>query len=117
MLLETRAVRAKNNVPQTSASGASSKSELPYEVYQVLDVVVDGVIEPSTLQTIKLPLDLTPREGVIISGRAPFWVYAALTNKLNPYLWIATYDPRIGAVVVASHSKDIKVGQVIDIVL
>jgi CRISPR-associated protein Csx3 len=101
MLLETRAVRGKNNT----------------EVYQVLDVVVDGVIEPSTLQTIKLPLDLTPREGVIINGRAPVWLYAALTHKLNPYLWIATYDPRIGAVVVASHSKDVKVGQVIDLLI
>jgi CRISPR-associated protein Csx3 len=100
MLLETRAVRDKNN-----------------EVHQVLEVVVEGVLEPSVLQTIKLPLDLTPREGVIINGRAPLWVYAALTHKLNPYLWIATYDPRIGAVVVASHSKEMNVGQVIDIVL
>lgn len=51
--------------------------------------------------------------GVIIDGRGPVWGYAMIIHKAHPTKWIATRDPRIGAIVVASHDEAIKVGQVI----
>jgi len=51
--------------------------------------------------------------GVIIDGRGPIWGFGMIIHAAHPTRWIATRDPRIGAVVVASHVEGIKVGQII----
>jgi CRISPR-associated protein Csx3 len=53
---------------------------------------------------------------VIVEGHSPIWRYGFAFHKLHgsPAAAIAVYDPRIGAVVVASHSPLYKTGQVID---
>jgi CRISPR-associated protein Csx3 len=45
--------------------------------------------------------------------------YAAALHLLHgsPAAAIAFYDPRLGAVVVATHSKEWQVGQVVDVTL
>lgn len=53
-------------------------------------------------------------KGVIISGRGPIWLYGYLIHYYHPAKWVATHDPRLkGAVVVQSHTKDVKVGDLI----
>lgn len=73
-------------------------------------------IEPSLLKQIKPP-KINLRKGLIISGRGPIWLYAFLVHHYHPTPFIAIYDPRLGAVVIQSHSTKIKVGDVIDISL
>ena len=56
---------------------------------------------------------------VIVEGRAPIWRYGMALHALHgsPAAAIAFYDPRLGAVVVASHSPQWTVGQVVDVTL
>jgi len=81
------------------------------------DVGVDAPILPSEPLP---PLPDIPRGAlVVVSGRAPIWRYGLAFHKLHgsQAAAIATYDPRLGAVVVASHSPQYQEGQVLDIFL
>jgi len=77
-----------------------------------------GVIDPSELEeaVAKAP-PLPGNKGVVISGRGPIWLFAALCHKYHPSQWVATYDPRLGAVVVETHTKKRRVGEVISTTL
>lgn len=66
------------------------------------------------------PLPEIPRGSlVIVEGRAPIWRYGMALHLLHgsPAAAIAFYDPKVGAVVVASHSLSFTVGQVIDVTI
>lgn len=75
--------------------------------YQLLNFQLpgSGIVEPEILKEIKLPASIDFKKGVIISGKGPIWLYAHLVHLLHISAWVAVYDPRIGAVVVQSHSK------------
>jgi len=48
--------------------------------------------------------DIPPGDGVVISGRGPVWLYAALVHHFHPAAWVATFDPRLaGGVVTQRH--------------
>ncbi|MBZ5495744.1 MAG: CRISPR-associated protein Csx3 [Acidobacteriia bacterium] len=53
---------------------------------------------------------------VVIEGRAPIWRYGMALHRLHgsPAAAVAVYDPRLGAVVVASHDPEYREGQVVD---
>lgn len=64
------------------------------------------------------PLPEIPRGAVVVvEGRAPIWRYAMALHALHgsAAAAVCTYDPRLGAVVVASHVKDLSEGQVLDL--
>ncbi len=73
--------------------------------YQLLDfkILGDGLINPSDLNNIMLPQDLISNKGVVVSGKAPIWLYAYIIHELHSFAWIATFDPRLGAIVVQNH--------------
>lgn len=54
---------------------------------------------------------------VVIEGRAPIWRYGMALHRLHgsPAGAIAFFDPRLGAVVVASHRPEYRLGDVIDV--
>jgi CRISPR-associated protein Csx3 len=54
---------------------------------------------------------------VVIEGRAPIWRYGMAFHKLHGSAAgaIAVFDPRLGAVVVASHRPEFREGQVLDV--
>ncbi|MDR0610175.1 MAG: CRISPR-associated protein Csx3 [Planctomycetaceae bacterium] len=56
---------------------------------------------------------------VIIEGRAPIWRYGMAQHLLHgsSASAIAVYDPRLGAVIVSSHSPNYQEGDVLDISL
>ncbi len=86
--------------------------------YQVLTIELtshDRLIEPQDLTNLELPEGIDTTGGVVISGRALTWLYAYLTHELHPTAWVACYDPRLGAVVVATHSRLVRIGQVITV--
>lgn len=66
------------------------------------------------------PLPEIPRGSlVIVEGRAPIWRYGIALHLLHgsPAAAVAFYDPKLGAVVVASHSREWMVGQVVDVTI
>jgi len=66
------------------------------------------------------PLPEIPRGSlVIVEGRAPIWRYGMALHLLHgsPAAAIAFYDPKLGAVVVATHSQRWSVGDIIDITI
>jgi CRISPR-associated protein Csx3 len=85
--------------------------------YQVLTIDLtspDRLIEPHDLVNLTLPAGIDTTGGVVINGRAPIWLYAHLVHELHPTAWVACYDPRLGGgVVVATHSRQTTVGQVV----
>ncbi|MBW4458644.1 MAG: CRISPR-associated protein Csx3 [Nodosilinea sp. WJT8-NPBG4] len=94
-------------------------SSPPTEVlrYQVLSIELassDRLIEPQDLATLTLPPGIDTTGGVVITGRAPIWLYAHLVHELHPTAWVACYDPRLGGgVVVSTHSRQAHIGQVV----
>lgn len=78
--------------------------------------VEGGVITPEQFQEFLegLPALVLPGDkGVVISGRGPVWVFVALAEKFHPCKWVASLDPRIGAVVCGCHSPERRIGEVI----
>ncbi|MEC4892534.1 MAG: CRISPR-associated ring nuclease Crn3/Csx3 [Oscillatoria sp. PMC 1051.18] len=88
---------------------------LSYQVLTIELTAPDRIIDPEDINNLELPTNINFRGGIVISGRAPIWLYSYLTHECHPTSWIACYDPRLGAVVTATHSRDLKVGQVIPI--
>lgn len=83
--------------------------------YQILDVRLtdNGIVEPSNINELKLPDNIDTRKGVIINGKAPVWLYAYLIHECHFFAWVATFDPRIGGIVVQSHNNVKKIAEVI----
>ena len=76
-----------------------------------------GVDSPITPEAPLPPLPVIPRgDLVVVEGRAPIWRYALALHRLHgsPAGAVAVYDPRLGAVVVASHSPTWYERQVVD---
>jgi CRISPR-associated protein Csx3 len=68
-------------------------------------------VDPSKLEK------LTWAKGVVIEGRGPVWLYAYLVHECHPAKWVGTYDPRLGVVVVETHSPEVSVGQMIELAI
>ena len=86
--------------------------------YQVLTIKLDRpdrLITPADLSHVELPAGIDSTGGIVILGRAPIWLYSYLIHELHPTAWIACYDPRLGAVVVATHCRQVRIGEVIPI--
>ena len=71
-------------------------------------------VTPDILEKLNPP-KVNSAKGVILSGRGPIWLYCYLVHHYHPTRFIATYDPRIGAVVVESHTQDHKIGEIIKV--
>jgi len=82
--------------------------------FQVIEIQLDGLASPGDLAQLRLPAGINPRQGVVLTGRAPIWLYGWLVHECHFTRWVACYDPRLGAVVVSSHSPEVQVGQVIN---
>jgi len=109
-------------LPSTNAPIRLSLSErrwlqgLGYQVLTIDLVNPDRIIQPQDLSSLQLPPGLDATGGVVISGRAPIWLYGFLVHELHPTAWVACYDPRLsGAVVVATHSHQTHIGTVLAI--
>jgi CRISPR-associated protein Csx3 len=83
----------------------------------LLEFNIDGgVCEPSDLASLNPP-EVPGTGGVVISGRGPVWLYAALAHHYHVTAWVGTFDPRLGGAVVTSrHSPSAPaVGTVVEI--
>lgn len=78
------------------------------------EIGVEGPITPSEPLP---PLPEIPKGAlIVVSGRAPIWRYAMAFHALHgsPAGAIAVFDPRLGAVVTATHVKQYRTGQVVE---
>ena len=85
---------------------------IPFVFYSI------GVDSPITPNEPLPPLPDIPRGIlVVVEGRAPIWRYGMALHLLHgsPAGAVAFYDPRLGAVVVATHSTLWSVGETIDV--
>ena len=83
----------------------------------IYSIAVSSPITPSEPLP---PLPAIPRGSlVIVEGRAPAWRYGMALHLLHasPAAAIAFYDPRLGAVVVATHSREWQLSPVVDVTL
>jgi CRISPR-associated protein Csx3 len=88
--------------------------------YQRIDITLttpDRTITPADLRHIRIPATIDPTAGVILSGRAPIWLYSYLVHELHAVAWLGCFDPRLGAIIVASHQPGVEVGQTLPITL
>ncbi|MCS6805505.1 MAG: CRISPR-associated ring nuclease Crn3/Csx3 [Acidobacteriota bacterium] len=77
------------------------------EDFQILDIFMEaGRIRPDVIRSLSLPSNIDPAKGVVISGRAPIWLYARLVHLCLNAPWVATYDPKAGAIIVVRRSVD-----------
>lgn len=83
---------------------------------QVIEIELlrpDRLMFPQDLEHLHVPTQLDPRQGVILTGRAPIWLYGWLVHACHHTRWVACYDPRLGAVVVSTHHPEVHLGQVL----
>ncbi|MDP3740801.1 MAG: CRISPR-associated ring nuclease Crn3/Csx3 [bacterium] len=74
-----------------------------------------GVTSPAEFAeaTAEVASQLPGDKPVLVNGRGPVWGYGMLLHAAHPTPACATYDPRLGYVVVATHNEQHVVGQVI----
>lgn len=96
-------------------------SGLPYQHLHIHLTAADGLIEPEDLRGLAVPEGMVWSQGVVIEGKAPIWLYSYLVHECHAAAWVACYDPRLGdggaAVVVATHTRQMKVGEVLPLTL
>lgn len=110
---------------ELSAIAHKTVEDIPYQHLHIRITAANGIIAPSDLKEIVLPPDIIWSQGVVIEGKAPTWLYAYLVHACHIAAWVATFDPRLGqdaihsggGVVVATHSQQVQVGQVLPITL
>lgn len=88
----------------------------------LVEVKIPDVISPADITSIiekvlkAVPIEKYGDHVIVISGRMPVWLYSALTHAFHPTAGVATYDPRLqGGVVVMTHTKGVRVGDVISV--
>lgn len=100
-----------------------TQSGLGYQHLHIQIDTPDGLIAPGDLKTLSLPEGMVWSQGVVIEGKAPIWLYAYLVHECHPAAWVACFDPRLGeptpesggAVVVAIHSREVALGEVLKV--
>ena len=81
----------------------------------VVHFELENPIKPEELKNLKVP-SVNPRKGVVLSGRGPIWLHCFLAHRYHHTPFVVIYDPRLGAVVVQSHT-DLKEGDVLDLIV
>ncbi|MGK7926271.1 MAG: CRISPR-associated ring nuclease Crn3/Csx3 [Spirulina sp.] len=77
----------------------------------------NGIIKPEDLKGLKLPKAIDYSQGIVLEGKGPIWLYGYLVHECHPAAWTGCYDPRLGAVVIATHAPDIQVSQIFKVTL
>lgn len=105
--------RLKNGIRFT-LSNHQNLQGLKYQLLSIELTRQDRIIYPEELADLELPAGIDTTGGIVISGRAPIWLHDYLVHELHPTAWIGSYEPRLhSAIVVATHTRLAKIGQVI----
>lgn len=105
----SRYIRGKKMEPIIKIEENKYRIEIDFEI-------PGGVCTPQEFARAvkRIEKSLPGEKAILIKGRGPIWGYGMLVHAAHPTPAVATYDPRLrGHVVVATHSKNFKVGEVI----
>ena len=58
--------------------------------------------------------DLVGALPILINGRGPVWGYGMIFHAAHPSPAIATYDPRLGYVIVQTHDERFQIGKTLE---
>lgn len=74
-----------------------------------------GVTSPTEFAeaTSEVAASIPGDKPVLVNGRGPVWGYGMLLHAAHPTPAVATFDPRLGYVVVATHDPRWAVGDII----
>jgi CRISPR-associated protein Csx3 len=86
-------------------------SGLSYQHLRIQILTENGVVTPTDLKGLKLPSGIDYSQGIVLEGKAPIWLYGYLVHECHPAAWVGCYDPRLGAVVVATHTHEVAISQ------
>ncbi|MGI0494453.1 CRISPR-associated ring nuclease Crn3/Csx3 [Alkalinema pantanalense CENA528] len=84
--------------------------------YRIVKFEIPGsVTTPDEFATAvaEIQSQLSGAFAVLINGRGPVWGYGMIYHAAHPSLAIATYDPRLGYVVIETHHDRFTVGQIL----
>ena len=104
------------------------KSEVELQVIQLkgrsqsYQALAINLLKPQSLISVEemwrleLPSELDGERGLILSGRAPTWLYGYLVGQFGQLPWVACYDIRTkAAVVVSSNVPQVEPGDILAI--
>ena len=74
-----------------------------------------GITTPTEFATAVAEIQIAGTLPVLLNGRGPVWGYGMLLHSAHPTPAVATFDPRIGYVVVQSHDARFAVGQILSL--
>jgi CRISPR-associated protein Csx3 len=94
-----------------------TREGLAYQHLRLAILHETGIVEPQDLCELSLPEEIQWDQGVVIEGKGPIWLYGYLVHLCHTAAWVGCFDPRLGAIVVATHVRRVQVGQVLPIVL
>jgi len=61
----------------------------------------------------ELPVPTVPIDrGVVLDGKLPNWLVAALVRSYRAAAWVAIYQPQLGDIVIGSHVPGVQVGEI-----
>ncbi|HEY9598457.1 MAG TPA: CRISPR-associated ring nuclease Crn3/Csx3 [Cyanophyceae cyanobacterium] len=91
--------------------------------FTLIEIILPNEIcEPSDLKELELPDGLDTTKGLVLSGRAPIWLFGYLIHQAHVFKWVGTFDPRLevdgvkgAAVVVESHGGDWRAGDIVPV--
>jgi len=104
-------------IPYRAGGKGAEKGEKMEKKIKIVfwNIGVEGPITPAA----PLPeLPEIPRGAVlVVGGRAPIWRYGMAFHAVHgsPAATVAVFDPRLGAVVVASHDPEYREGEVLNV--
>ena len=101
------------NAVQLEVISHQTQEGVPYQHLHFQIMADDGIIAPADIKGMKLPGGIQFNQGIVIEGKGPIWLYGYLVHECHPAAWVGCYDPRLGAVVVATHTHDVSVGKVL----
>ncbi|MFW6457303.1 MAG: CRISPR-associated protein Csx3 [Planctomycetota bacterium] len=87
-----------------------------YQFLRVCEGVPRSRHAPGDLVDLELLRNVDPEVGVVVSGRAPTWMYAHLFNRLACTPWTGSFDPgEAAAIIVRSRTALMEVGERIEV--
>ncbi len=86
----------------------TSDRDLVHFSFSITDAYLD-YDDPDPLLIPRPPTD----SGLILSGKLPNWLYAALARHYRHVPWLAVYQPEVGAVVIRSQHPTHPIGRVL----
>jgi CRISPR-associated protein Csx3 len=98
---------------ELTVSTPETSSDIAFQYLHINITTANEIITPQDLVNTHLPKNIDWKLGVVIEGRGPIWLYGYLVHLCHPALWVACYDSRLGAVVVATHTHAVEVGQLL----